>query len=70
MYIGNFLESLLHEMDKNESRFIFWIGKTTFKFSIEMKNIPNGKSPAKKIQYLSAFAHLFQPLLFTNLMKC
>lgn len=28
MYIGNFLESLLHEMDKNVCRFIFQIGKT------------------------------------------
>lgn len=41
MYIGNFLELLLHEMDINVCRFIFWIGKTqaTFEFLTEMKNI-------------------------------
>ena len=49
MYIGNFLESLLHEMDKNVCRFLFWIGKTqaTFEFSTEMKNIPIRMLPAK-----------------------
>lgn len=49
MYIGKFLESLLHEMDKNVCRIIFCIGKTqaTFEFSSEMKNIPIRKLPAK-----------------------
>jgi len=49
MYIGNFLESLLHEMGKNVCRFIFEIGKTqeTFEFSTEMKNIPIRNFPTK-----------------------
>lgn len=49
MYLGNFLESLLHEMNWNMCRFTFHIGKTqaTFEFWTEMKNIPIGKLPAK-----------------------
>lgn len=49
MYIGNFLESLLDETDKNVCKLIFWIGKTlaTFEFLTEMKNIPIWKLPTK-----------------------